>query len=168
MKQMHDNKREARSGEATGTVWHGRQDFITNFVHFITTFYHETGCQGRDRLNSRMKPAQWTCRAQRKCFARSTAGLSHLTECPLARNLCLAGRSTQTVKAHLALLVLFHSPEPTHNPEQTLHCHQYPIALVIHHNRTKTNEPACQYPTTARPAPSTLTHRDPCRCALAR
>ena len=34
-----DNKRQASSGEATGSVWHGRQDF---------TAKHETGCEGAE------------------------------------------------------------------------------------------------------------------------
>ena len=68
---------------------------------------------GRDRLNSRMIPAQSTFLAQRKGFACSRAGLPNLTECPLARNSDRAERSTQAASNSLTS-----TPHQSRIPEQ--------------------------------------------------
>ena len=75
----------------------------------------------RDRLNSRMTPAQSTFRARRRSFARSRAGLPNLTECPLARYSDGAGRSTQAASiSHTSIPIDHLSPSQPH-PIRTSH-----------------------------------------------
>ena len=119
---------------------------VTSPLH-ASLLYQLCNCPNRrDRLNSRMTPAQSTFCAQRKGFACSRARLPNLTDCPLARNSQGGGRSTQAVKAHLHCHLPFQSPEPTHNTQQACLYHRSPIAQGTYHNRAKTNVACMRLP----------------------